>query len=217
MKTPSSSRIVFAEDLGKSVSRWQPGAIGDGDRRQRDGGRRAADQPQADYDAGLRAGFEQGFREAHKQLAAAHKQQAEQFEQRAQALLDAFATQLAELQQSLADRVIALAVEIARSATGAALQIRSDAVLPIVSEALAQLVDERSPATVRLNPADADAVGERLRPLLQARGAQLVADASVAAGGCLIETPQATVDATLPTRWRRAIAALGRDDAWVDA
>jgi flagellar biosynthesis/type III secretory pathway protein FliH len=38
----------------------------------------------------------------------------------------------------------------------------------------------------------------------------------VSAGGCVIETPRASVDATLQTRWRRTLAAIGRDDDWVD-
>jgi flagellar biosynthesis/type III secretory pathway protein FliH len=50
-----------------------------------------------------------------------------------------------------------------------------------------------------------------------ARGAQLVPDASVLPGGCRVETPRQAVDATVQTRWRTALAALGRDDAWIEA
>jgi flagellar biosynthesis/type III secretory pathway protein FliH len=39
----------------------------------------------------------------------------------------------------------------------------------------------------------------------------------VGRGGCRIDTPKASVDATLKTRWQRALAALGKQDTWVDA
>ena len=35
--------------------------------------------------------------------------------------------------------------------------------------------------------------------------------------GCRVETPRQAVDATVQTRWRTALAALGRDDAWIEA
>ena len=50
--------------------------------------------------------------------------------------------------------------------------------------------------------------------MLAARGARLVADPVVARGGCLVESDIGTIDASVETRWRRAAAALGCDEAW---
>jgi flagellar assembly protein FliH len=38
----------------------------------------------------------------------------------------------------------------------------------------------------------------------------------VAPGGCRVDTEQCEIDATLPTRWRRLLAGLGRSDDWLE-
>jgi flagellar biosynthesis/type III secretory pathway protein FliH len=53
-------------------------------------------------------------------------------------------------------------------------------------------------------------------PTSETEAAQLVADPGVGPGGCIIDTPRANVDGTLATRWRRSLAAIGRDDEWVE-
>jgi len=35
-------------------------------------------------------------------------------------------------------------------------------------------------------------------------------------GGCRIESANSEIDATLDVRWKRIVAALGRDDAWLE-
>jgi flagellar assembly protein FliH len=41
------------------------------------------------------------------------------------------------------------------------------------------------------------------------KGCRFIADARIARGGCRVETAQGEVDATLATRWDRALAAVG--------
>jgi flagellar assembly protein FliH len=71
---------------------------------------------------------------------------------------------------------------------------------------------------VRLHPADA----HLLRKLAESDQTvatlpwRIVEDAQLERGGCVLDTATTEVDATLETRWRRVIAALGRDDLWVD-
>jgi flagellar assembly protein FliH len=217
---PSSSRIVFAEDLPQTTP-WRPGAI-DGDRRggfeRRSPGARREDEVKGPtYEDGLRDGYERGLQQAREEGEAQRIAQAEAFAQRADALVAALTAQLAELQQGLAEEVTELAVEIARSAFGAALRVRDDAVAPAVVAALGALTDERSKPVLHLHPDDAVLVGEQLAPLLATRGVQIVPDDTIEPGGCRVHTVRASVDATVRTRWRRALAALGRDDDWVEA
>ena len=47
-------------------------------------------------------------------------------------------------------------------------------------------------------------------------GCQLIADVGTAPGGCRLETEQCEVDATVPSRWRRLLANLGRSDDWIE-
>lgn len=218
---PSSSRIVFAEDLGTTAP-WRPAAI-EGERRagadRRTVPERLGDaRPQAPtYEDGLREGFTRGLEESRLQGEQTLRAQAAAMAERGDALLGALTEQLAALQTSLSGDLVQLAVEIARSAFGAALTVRDDAVVPAVNAALAAIIDERARPILRVHPDDALVLAEQLGPLLEARGAQLVPDPSVLPGGCRVETPRQSVDATVQTRWRKALAALGRDDAWVEA
>ena len=78
------------------------------------------------------------------------------------------------------------------------------------SSAIACLIDERSIFSLHLNPDDADLLGPVMAPVLAPRGAQIVPDRSIAAGGCLITSAGAEVDATLNTRWHRVLASIGQ-------
>lgn len=221
VKTPSSSRIVFAEDLAGAAP-WKPGPLGGAasTRKGQAGPREreeAAPPEPLGYEDGLREGFEKGLAHARQMTAEAVAAQQRDIAEQGAQLLETFTSQLAALQQSMADAVTTLAVEIARSATGTALRLDRDIVSPAVHEALASIVDEHARPTVRLNPYDASLLGEHLAAALSARGAHLVPDASVGRGGCRVDTSRTSVDATLKTRWGRALAALGRQDEWVDA
>jgi flagellar assembly protein FliH len=218
---PSSSRIVFAEDLAEAAP-WTPGVL-EGARRGPRGRLDAAERepggapPPPTYEEGLRDGHARGLEDARREAEHARRRESEAFARRADALLAALTAQLAEVQQAYADEVVKLAVEIARSAFGAALRVRDDAVVPAVAAALAAIGEDLAKPVIRLHPDDAALVGEQLAPMLAARGAQLVADDSIVAGGCRVDTARASVDATVATRWRRALAAIGRDDEWVQA
>jgi flagellar assembly protein FliH len=219
----SSSRIVFAEDL-VGAAPWTPGTL-EGDRRAGTDRRAGSERRRHDvrapesptYEDGLRDGHARSLEQARLEAAEAMRLQREAFAARADALLDTLTAQLAGLQQSVADDVVGLATEIARSAVGSALRIRPDRVVTVVVDALAAIVDDHARPVLRLHPDDAARVAEALAPALAARGAQLVPDPTLTPGGCRVETGRAGVDATLQTRWRRALAAIGRDDEWIEA
>lgn len=215
---PSSSRIVFAEDLGET-SPWNPGPLA-GAARTRSERRPAADRgseppPGPTYEDGLRDGYARGLEDARLRLEAERRAEAEAAARRLDALVGEVTAGLAEVQRAMATDVTSLAVEIARSAFGATLRVREDAIEPAVRAALEAIVGEHARPVLRVHPDDAAWVGEHLVPMLEARGVQLVPDASLLPGGCRVETPRGTVDATVQARWRRALAALGCDDDWV--
>ena len=103
---------------------------------------------------------------------------------------------------------------------GMAQELRSQpqALLPVVREALDMLVTEGRPATIRLNPADYEALDEALRSEYGAHSRiQWLADAGLSAGDVKVESGGAEVDAGLDKRWRRAVAALGLVSTWYGA
>jgi len=220
-KMPSSSRIVFSEDV-VGASPWRPEAI-EGDRRNGNDRRSAADRraaeekpPEPTYADGMRDGRALGLEQSRRESAAALRAQLQNIAEQGDQLLGSLTAQLASIQESAAHEITMLAVEIARSAVGVALRINPELIVTAVTDALALITDENARPTIRINPADADLLTEHLTPLLSARGAQLMPDPRVARGGCRIDTSKATVDATLQTRWQRSIAALGIDDTWVE-
>jgi len=46
-------------------------------------------------------------------------------------------------------------------------------------------------------------------------GWHLTDDAQLAPGSCRVETANNQIDASLPTRWQRLMASLGKDSDWL--
>jgi len=61
-----------------------------------------------------------------------------------------------------------------------------------------------------------DMLREQLLSSQDGRSLVLRGDPSIAPGGCVVESEHGSVDGSLPTRWNRAVAALGRSDAPLD-
>ncbi|MBX9833147.1 MAG: flagellar assembly protein FliH [Burkholderiaceae bacterium] len=123
---------------------------------------------------------------------------------------------LIDIQQQMAQQVLELACDIARQVVRQELSVNPNALQPVVREAVGMLLNEGKPATVRLNPADMEAMAQPLREEMDAPGIQWMSDAAVPAGGCLVESAGTVVDGGLEKRWQRAIAALGLQSPWVE-
>lgn len=121
---------------------------------------------------------------------------------------------LAGMQQSMAGELLQLACDVARQVVRQELAAKPRALLPVVREALAMLVGEGRPATVRLSPADWAALEQPLREEHASGRIAWQADAAVEPGDCVVESAGMVVDGTLDKRWRRAIAALGLTGGW---
>ena len=138
------------------------------------------------------------------------REAAERLAQLAQAIESSFCG----MQQAMAQEVLQLACDVARQVVRREVAGNPQAMLPVVREALAMLVAEGRPATVRLNPADWAVLEQPLREEFAAVRIQWLADAALEPGDCRVESAGMAVDGTLDKRWRRAIAALGLTEAW---
>lgn len=138
---------------------------------------------------------------------------------REQALLRGLVERLAvdanRVEQARADQVLDLAIALARQIAGAALAVRREAILPIVQHALRELPGATPRVEVTLHPADLAVVAGYLEAGDGGPKCQLIADATMAPGGCRVATEQCDIDATLPARWKRLLAALGRTEEWL--
>lgn len=213
-----TSRIIASERLDR-YTRYSMGALASG-RASAAAAPPQHDASPADFEAGRKAGLADGFRRgfdagvAHAD-AEHRKRDAEAGAElgiRIATLLDGVRQRLEAIERDAAEEVAALALEVARHALRATLAVRPETIVPVVQEALAALVDESVRLHLHLNPADAALVRDELGARLAGSNCEIVEDDSISAGGCRIATPRAEIDATLETRWRRTLAALGRSE-----
>jgi flagellar assembly protein FliH len=217
----TSKRILGAEEIG-DVRRFElselrsDGPMTPGSARIRPS---ASREPPPGYREGFRRGVEEGIRrgsaatEVRLQREHGDRLQAiaDHFTARADALHAGMDRAMGQIRAELAEDAMALALEIARQIVRAELRTQPSLVETVVREAVASLVDERASFHLHLHPDDADLFGAQLEPLISARGARIVPDPSIEVGGCRVISAGAEVDATVSTRWRRVLAAIGAE------
>ncbi len=163
------------------------------------------------YASGNEAGRQEGYRAGYDE--GREKSQAELDRlKRLMAMLDGA---LAQFDQELGEDILALSVAIARQITRNALNFRPEALLPVIHEAMAGLPQPNQHPRLILHPDDAALVRSLMDDELAQLHCRIVEDSHVERGGCRVKTESSDVDATLPGRWDRVVAALGRDDKWL--
>lgn len=148
------------------------------------------------YTAGYAAGQEDSRREAARLAQAA----------------DNLEHSLSQLDQAVADELLALAMEIARQVVRQEIKQHPEHLLNIIHEALSQLPHLHT--TIFLHPDDASLVRELAGELLTHGGHRILDDTRLQRGDCLIESGHSQTDATVATRWRRVLATLGLSADW---
>ncbi len=113
--------------------------------------------------------------------------------------------------------MLELALEVARQVLRADVGARREGLLAVVREALATMPQPAGAPQLALNPGDVDTVRAHLGDELQSGGFRIVEDHRIEPGGCRITATSCEVDATMATRWRRVVAALGSEHGWTDA
>jgi flagellar assembly protein FliH len=160
------------------------------------------------YEAGLAEG-----KAAGEHLAV---EAAEANAQRFNALLENLKLSLKGLDQTVADQLLALAIEIAAQLTRGSISAKTDILLPIIREAITTLPMHHAHVVLRLNPVDAENVRTLLGDEFAQTGTQIVEDHEVSLGGCLLEAGSSEVDASIETRWKRVLEAIGTEpQAWL--
>ncbi|MDA7415231.1 FliH/SctL family protein [Xenophilus arseniciresistens] len=181
-------------------------------------------RPEAVRDAramGYAEGHAAGVAEATAQVQAEMQEAFERLmaEQAARfaALFDAAQTGLAQAQQDIARGSLEIACALARQVLRRELAHSSDGLIEVAHEAVQALLEDGRSATLHVSPDDHARLGEALEQALaqsQASQVSVVADATVANGGCLLESAAARIDASVAKRWERAVASLGLDAPW---
>jgi len=220
------ARFIPREEIG-SFAAWSPGDLGGPGapthplRRASDepakGGTGAADvaeQIAAQMRAARQSGYQDGYRDGLVALEGFKQSFASQTTAQVGALLASFGDELAGLQQEMARTLAITATQLARRIVRSELGLRPDLIAHVAQEALDTLLLSAKHVTLRVHPDDHALVADGAAEVLQARGARLLADASMTRGGCLVESDIGVIDASIDTRWRRAAASLGIDEPW---
>lgn len=163
---------------------------------------------------GFAHGHSVGEKEVREALEASARKSAEENAQRMAQLLQNTRDHLKQNEEKISRQILELACDLARQVVRQELTHNTQHLLPVITEALAQLVDDGLPATVRMHPNDLALMKGALQESLGEDGPEFVADSSVSPGGCLVESASTSVDATIEKRWLRAVANLGLEQAW---
>lgn len=164
---------------------------------------------QEGYNSGHAEGLEKGLAEG-REMAALETD-------RLRKLADTFSEEISKADETISQHVLDLSIDLARALLKSALVINPELVIPIVKEAVRYLPVLQQPALLYLNPDDAVLVQKNIGGELAKTGWLLTEDPQLEAGSCRVETASNQIDASLPTRWQRLTAALGKDASWLVA
>lgn len=172
--------------------------------------------PVADIEAELNALREAARAEGYAEGLARGLAETEQTDKRMKQLIESFGYTLDNLDFHLAEMVLDLALDVARQVVTGELAARPEHILDVVNLALKQMAESSREARLLLNPEDAVLVRPHLDQVLDKNRLRIVEDVRIVRGGCLIETSQGDLDATLPTRWRQVVQVLGSNQNWLE-
>jgi flagellar assembly protein FliH len=210
----SYARFIPREELS-SFAAWAPGDFDEPpvDAAAADTASTAADL-EAQLHAARQSGYQDGYRDGLVALEGFKQSFALQTTQRIGTLLQSVGEQLDALQQEMAASLALAATQLARQVVRAELKTQPQLVAQVAQEALEAMLLSARHITLRVHPDDHADVAQGAAEVLAARGARLLADASIARGGCRVESDIGVIDAGIEARWRRAAAALGSDMTW---
>lgn len=163
---------------------------------------------QALRDEARRAGWEQGLAEGRQAARGELRLQAERWQQ----LMNHLAQPLAALDAAVEEELLGVTLAVAQRVIQSELKADPGHVLATVRQACAALPLASRHIRLHLHPEDAHLVTESLPAHGEAQW-QLLEDATISRGGCLLDSGSTHVDARLETRLDDAVATLAGDDA----
>ena len=217
------ARFIPREELGPFAT-WSPGTLaGDGQTPSQPGVRKAApaepEKPAApdlgqQLHAARQCGYQDGYRDGLAALEQFKQSYAAQMTMQLGQLTQSYGHELDALQQDMARALAVSATHLARQIVRSELAAKPELVATVAQEAIDTLLMSARQITVRVHPDDHPLVAQGAAEALAARSARLLSDASIARGGCLVESDIGVVDASVAARWKRAAAALGCEEPW---
>lgn len=170
------------------------------------------DARRAGYAAGLESGLEAGRAAGLSEGRAEAAQELIHLQQ----ISASFGSEVAQAHELIAEDMLNLSLDLAKAMLKTALTVRPELIMPIVGNAIRYLPTLQQPALLFLHPDDAILIRERMGEELDKAHWRVVEDGQMERGGCRVETASNQIDASLPTRWQRIAAALGKESDWIE-
>ncbi len=159
------------------------------------------------YTKGMQEGFAVGMAKA--------REYAEEDKQHFLNMMHSFRAALEKSDEKIADDLLSLALDIAKSMLKQKLNVDPAMVLPIVRDAIHYLPHVQKPARILVNHEDAQLLRDYLSEELSTQQWLVQEDNNIERGGCLVETGANQIDATNEVRWKRLSDALAQNNEWL--
>jgi flagellar assembly protein FliH len=164
---------------------------------------------------GYQAGYDAGYPVGHAEGRQAGLAEAEMRMAEIHALCQGLNEALQQFDQAMAESVLACALEVAGQLTRTVIRVQPEILLPTIREALAALPMHHGPVTLLVAPSEAAMARAHLETSFAQDGWKIQEDADITPGGCRLRAGSSEVDATLETRWRRVLEAIGVTAEWL--
>ncbi|MDR0674316.1 MAG: flagellar assembly protein FliH [Zoogloeaceae bacterium] len=172
------------------------------------------------HEEARQSGYEAGYAEGLKAGGEAGRQSgqaaAQGYAERLQTLCRGVEEAVGALDQEVAEAVLAAALEVAGQIVRGVIRVHPEMLLPIVREALAALPLRHGPVTLWVSPEEIALAREHLESQFAQSGWILQEDPELSPGGCRLRADSSEIDATVETRWRRTLEAIGVTPEWLD-
>ncbi len=159
------------------------------------------------YNKGMQEGYAVGMAKA--------REYAKEDKQNFLNLMAAFTDALELSDEQIAEDVLSLALDIAKSMLKVKLNVDHKALLPVVLDAIHYLPSIQRPARILVHHDDMQMLREHMADEIANDHWQIQEDSNIERGGCLVETGANQVDATNTMRWKRITEALAQNNDWL--
>ena len=159
----------------------------------------------------LEAAYQRGLTEGFGAASTHAGNESDEMTKRIDAFMESVQSQYTNMDSEVADALLNLAFSLARQVIRSEVELRPELVASTVRDALSSLAMKATYPTLHLNPGDIQLIRPALDEELKLRGCSVIPDPAIKRGGCRMESDNSHVDATIESRWERALLNMGYD------
>ncbi len=215
------ANIGVPKEQQTAYERWEMSSFADGNQSRSASKHKPAEDAVAPekiaqiFESARKEAYTKGMQEGFAVGMAKAKEYAQEEKQKFLELMAAFSDALEQSDEQIADDVLSLALDIAKSMLKVKLNVDPATLLPVVMDAIHYLPHIQKPARILVHRDDALMLREYMAEEISSQHWQIQESNNVERGGCLVETGANQVDATNAVRWKRISEALAQNNDWL--